>query len=141
MLHKNSKMIAWCSGKTWYAFDLNTGQRLAKHHENSTQHVVFYHHKAKKFCWMDCACYSYLYMYPVHKYDPESQVVELDTGSVEMPVLFDDIKKSLREELNEANSEEVKVNPGQEDESVEKKQKKRKRPSLNHLAIIMGTAK
>ena len=98
MLHKNSKMIAWCSGKTWYAFDRSTGQRLAKYHESSTQHVVFYNHQAKKFCWMDCdSYYGYLMMYQVHKYDAESQVVALDTGSVEMPVLFDEVKKSLKD--------------------------------------------
>lgn len=41
---------------------------------------------------MDCACYSYFYRLDICKYDPEDQFIALETGTVEMPVLFDGVK-------------------------------------------------
>jgi hypothetical protein len=35
-------------------------------------HVGFYNKTLKKFAWMDCACYSFLYFYPINGYDPEA---------------------------------------------------------------------
>jgi hypothetical protein len=108
---------------------------MSKHHENSTQHVTFYNKSLQKFSWMDCACYSYLYYYPIHGYDPEAQVVDLDQGEITMPVLLDEVKQSIRTQLDEANLEEVKAAEGEE---VQKKQKKREKRPLNHLESLMG---
>jgi len=58
---------------------------------------------------MDCCCYSYLYLQSVHGYDPEDQAVEEESVTVAMPVLFDEVKKNFKNELADANSEEVKV--------------------------------
>ena len=135
LLHKNSKYILLSSGKTIYLFDRKTGQRVSKHHENSTQHVTFYNKSLKKFSWMDCACYSYLYYYPIHGYDPDAQLVELEQGDVPMPVLLDEVKQSIRTQLDEANVEEVKAEEGEE---VQKKQKRRDRRPLRHLDCLVG---
>ena len=116
VLHKNNKMIMWCSGKTFYLFDRSNGQRLSKWHESTTQHVIFYHHVEKKFTWMDCSVYSYFYRLDICKYDPEQQAVALETATVEMPVLFDGVKLYIKQLLMDANTEEIKVEAKEGDE-------------------------
>ena len=135
MLHKNREYIVWSSGKTWHAFNRETGQRMAKRHETGTQHVVFYLRRLQKFAWMDCACYSYLQRVEKHQYDPEDQSTKADSKNIEMPILCDDMKQTIKTQLEEANLEEVKAAEGEE---PVKKQKERKRPQLNHFSMMLG---
>ena len=72
MLHKNSKNIVWISGKTIHVFDRVSGTRIHKCCWSGSTHVVFFNPKNKHFCWMDCACYSYLYIFDIKDYDPLS---------------------------------------------------------------------
>ena len=72
MLVKNAKNIIWVSGKTIHVFDRTSGQRIHKTHWNGTTHCVFWNPVNSRFCWMDCACYSYLNFFDIKDYDPKN---------------------------------------------------------------------
>lgn len=127
MLHKNSKTIVLHSGNRVHAFDLTTGQRIAKNHWNSTCHVICHNPSSKMFQYMDCACYSYNKCIEIISYDPENQIVEEAALTAEIPIMLDGIKQELKKELLSKNEEEVKeevkegeAKEGEEEKKVEK---------------------
>ena len=107
-MHKNASLIYFNSGKTTYIFDRLTGRRLHKCHDSSTQHWVFYNPVNKKFHKGDCACYSYNYNFSVNGYDPEDQAVAAKATELPIPIVLDEVKQSIKEQLAKNNQEESK---------------------------------
>lgn len=142
MLHKNAKNIIWLSGKTIHVFDRANGARIHKSHWNSTQHVVFFNPVNKRFCWMDCACYSYLYVFDIKEYDPLLQIAAEKGAEVEPPIVLDEVKQNIRKELIEAFHEEEKDSEEAKDgEEIKKKLRNRKRPAFHAVNTLMGIEK
>ena len=72
---------------------------------------MFFNPVNKRFCWMDCACYSYLYVFDIKDYDPLLQFAKEKSFDVEPPIVLDEVKDTIRKELIEAFPEELKDQP------------------------------
>ena len=133
-MHKNSKHILIHSGRTLHVFDRSSGQRVHKNYENSTWHVTFWIPKQERFAWMDCACYSYLYMFKYNGYDPNSQISE-QAAVLEPPIILDEIKSNIKSELNKLN--EIEVTNAETGEKTTKK-KTRSVQTYSTINTLMG---
>ena len=101
---------------------------------------------------MDCACYSYNYFFEISGYDPKSQQVAEAVQEVPLPIILDEIKKAIKDEVTvyeeekkEESKEEAKEEAkdeegeeGKEDQPKKRKEKKRQKPSLNNLRTLIG---
>ena len=146
MLHKNSKNIVLFSGYRMHVFERASGQRVAKNHWTSGCHWLFYNLASQKFNYGDCACYSYNKVVEIRGYDPTSQLVKDATPEVEIPIVLDEIKQSIKNELQAQNEEEVKeeakegeeTKDSEEAKEIKKEQKKRTQPKMNYVRYLMG---
>lgn len=73
---------------------------------------MFFNSAIKKFCYMDCDCYSFLRTFEIKDYDPSDQIEDLESssgsGTVPPPIVLDEIKNSIKKALVEAYPEEQK---------------------------------
>ena len=58
---------------------------------------------------MDCACYSYLYVFDIRGYDPKLQISKEKDVDVEVPIVLDEIKQSIKNKIIEVYHEDTQA--------------------------------
>ena len=83
---------------------------------------------------MDCACYSFLYMFKLQGFDPNSQISDIAVVT-EPPILLDEVKSTIKSELIKLDSVEVT-----DAETGEKKTKRKEqaKPTYSTIESVMG---